>query len=91
MGETHLKSPLVPLCKGGTMEINSLAKRDCRGVSLALLGESGSHDCRVFLGNRGFVREVPELPTIEQTARSIVATKNVLTPFENLKSIPRWG
>jgi hypothetical protein len=72
------------------MEIYSLAK-DSRGVSLALLGESSSHDCRVFLGNRGFVHEVPELPKIKQTPRLIVATKNVLTPVENLISIPRCG
>ena len=25
-----------------------------------------SHDCRVFRGNRGFVREIPELPTIKR-------------------------
>src|SRR5207247_8881972 len=25
-----------------------------------------SHDCRVFGGNRGFVREIPELPTIKR-------------------------
>ena len=28
-----------------------------------------SHDCRVFGGNRGFVREIPELPTINRNLR----------------------
>ena len=30
---------------------------------------TGSHDCRVFRGNRGFVREIPELPTIKRNLR----------------------
>ena len=28
-----------------------------------------SHDCRVFRGNRGFVLEIPELPTIKRNLR----------------------
>jgi hypothetical protein len=48
-----------------------------RGMSLSPSGrafanlphQTGSHDCRVLRGNRGFVRETPELPTIKRNLR----------------------
>src|SRR5213083_510253 len=51
-----------------------------RSVCFIQAGNStGSHDCRVFRGNRGLVREIPELPT----------TKNVQTPVGR-QPLPSW-